>query len=157
MTSDPQPTRKRSGWPLLLLVIGVLVGSGVGAWVIWGREPELVAVTGKILYRGEPLTGGFVVSFPVRKGESALSALDETGHFDLSTNGVPGAAVGPHRLTVQAYTREMPPQPRIPAKYGTTAHTPLTLVVKKGAANHFEFRLDEATESSAKTAKSPAE
>ena len=138
---DPQPAAGRSRWRLLAIAV-VALGSILGLSAIWLREPELVPVTGRVLYQGEPLSEGFVVSLPIRGGLSALSKLDDEGRFDLSTNGVPGAAVGTHRMTVQAYTREMPPRPRIPAQYVSAERTPLKLVVKKGAANYFDFQLD---------------
>ncbi len=138
-----KPMVGKSHW--LLVAVGVAV-MGVTLLLLesWLREPELVPVTGRVQYDGKPLSNGFVVSLPTRGGLSALSALDDEGRFDLSTNGVPGASVGTHRLTVQAYTREMPPQPRIPAKYSSVDQTPLKFSVKKSAANHFDFQLDES-------------
>lgn len=144
---DPPPASRQSRrW--LPVALGVVAVSGIlGALALWPRQPELVTVTGKILYGGIPLSNGFVVCFPSSGGESALSALDDEGGFDLATNGVPGAAVGTHRLTVQAYTREMPPQPRIPAKYTSEKSTPLRILVKKGEPNHFQFQLEETASS----------
>ncbi|MCX7418184.1 MAG: hypothetical protein NT013_01435 [Planctomycetia bacterium] len=138
-----KPAIRKSYWQFFAIGVAVL---GVTLWLLesWLREPELVPVTGQIQYDGKPLSNGFVVSIPTRGGLSALSALDDEGRFDLSTNGVPGASVGTHRLTVQAYTREMPPRPRIPAKFGSVDQTPLRLSVKKSAANHFDFQLDES-------------
>lgn len=121
-----------------LAVVCLAVVSGLN---ILFSVPELVPVTGRVLYQGKTLSDGFVMSSPTRGGESALSGLDKEGRFDLFTNGVPGASVGTHRFVVRAYTRGMPPTLIIPGIYISAETTPLTIVVKKGARNHFEFDL----------------
>lgn len=152
--SDPQQDEQsaiqpqmpnRKNWTTVafwLSLAGVILTACFGLTFFFS-EPEMVSVTGRVLYQGKTLPDGFVISSPVRGGESALSALDSEGGFNLSTNGTPGAAVGTHRFMIRAYTREMPPVPIIPGMYTSPQTTPLTIVVKQGARNHFEFFLEK--------------
>lgn len=136
-----RPGRRQSTFviAIVLALICLVVIIGLN---IWFSVPELVPVTGRVLYQGKTLPDGFVMSSPIRGGESAISGLDSEGGFDLSTNGTPGAFVGTHRFVVRAYTRDMPPTPVVPGIYTSAETTPLTIVVKKGARNHFEFDIE---------------
>lgn len=146
---DSQTKPPRQMWRILGIAAGLL-GLSVGIVVYcfdagWLGEPPFATVTGQIHFEGKPLQDGFVMSFPVRGGVSSLSALDSDGRFNLTTNGTPGARIGKHRLVVQAFTKEMPPSPRVPVQFLSADKTPLMIEVTKSQPNHFPFNLDQAS------------
>jgi hypothetical protein len=109
-------------------------------WIV--DRPVLVPVTGRVTCDGKPPPDAVVVTVPVDGGLGGLSGLDADGKFRLQTNGAEGAFTGEHKLLVKSYTRGMPPKPLVAAKYLDEATTPLTIRVRKGHANHFEFEID---------------
>ncbi|MGE5191414.1 MAG: hypothetical protein ACM3U2_02860 [Deltaproteobacteria bacterium] len=122
-----------------LLVIALLAGGIM--WVV--DQPVLVPVTGRVTCEGKPLKDAIVTTVPVKGGLGALSALDAEGNFNLETNGADGAYTGEHKFMVKSFVPgTMPPKPLVAVKYLDEATTPLTILVKKGAANHFEFKID---------------
>src|SRR5262245_25031857 len=121
-----------------LLILALLVGG-----ILWFLdEPVLVEVTGRVTCEGKPLKDGVVTTMPVKGGLGAISGFDAEGNFRLKTNGAEGAFTGEHKLAVKRYTRDMPPKPLVPGKYLDEATSPLSIRVKKGAVNHFEFDID---------------
>jgi hypothetical protein len=136
----------RSGAWVRIVVAGcalLLCAAVIGGFVWLLDAPVLVPVTGRVKFGDKSLKTGFVTAIPVRGGLAALSALDAEGNFDLMTNGVRGAYTGEHKLTVQAMTPGMPPKPIVPQEYADEWTTPLTMKVKKGESNHFEFEITE--------------
>ena len=88
------PLRPVSRFLLVVLMIGV---SGCGD----GR-PARVAVSGKVLIDGEPLTLGNIKFVPTGARPSA-GKIDENGNFTLTCyDGNDGAVPGEHRVQVAA-------------------------------------------------------
>jgi hypothetical protein len=146
----PEPARESSldlrpsRWqPILaggftLLVIAVLAGGIM--WVI--DQPVLVPVTGRVTCEGRALKDAIVMTVPVKGGLGGLSSLDADGNFKLETNGAEGAYTGEHKFLVKSFTLSMPPKPLVAVKYLDESTTPLTIHVKDGKVNHFEFEID---------------
>ena len=74
-----------------------------------GCEPgadHLAPVCGKLSYQGKPLRTGTIVFTPDAlrgtRGSMARADIQPDGTYSLRSNGMPGAAVGWHRVTVMA-------------------------------------------------------
>jgi hypothetical protein len=95
-----------------------------------GDKPKLVAVTGKVLYKGQPLTAGSIWFYPdagnTYHGEKPSCQLALDGAFAMRTypfgTGVPP---GSYKVTLSP---ELANRIKLPA-YATPAKTPLTLQV----------------------------
>jgi len=70
----------------LLAVIVCGCGGGAGG-------PDLVPVTGTVLYQGKPIAGATVTMQP-EKGPIANGFTDAEGKFRMTTGGRPGVPVG---------------------------------------------------------------
>jgi hypothetical protein len=113
---------------------------------------ETAEVSGKVIYRGEPLPGG-QVTFILTDGEASKNALiDENGNYKIE------APVGDVKITVnnELLKERMQHSPvasarrpggqkparmkgtyvQIDSKYYTPKKTPLTYTVKKGSQTH---------------------
>jgi hypothetical protein len=64
-------------------------------------KPELLAVTGTVTYKTQPLKNASVVFMP-EGGMVAIGRTDEAGHFELNTQGEPGAAEGTYKVVITA-------------------------------------------------------
>lgn len=137
---------------LTLLIIAVVAGGGYLVWELQSAPPELVAFTGRVLYKGQPVTTGGVLTERIDDTlMGAVGVLNENGEFTLMTNGEPGAYVGEHKLAVSAMSGGSPPVPIVPGHYTQPGTTPLRLVVKSDpSANKAEFILEESAEQQAK-------
>jgi hypothetical protein len=132
------------------LVLFVLIATGISlgwedALKQWIR-PQLVPVTGEVRYEGKPMTVGFVSTrYLDGQGGTTLGPLDSEGRFSLSTNGVPGAFVGQHKVLVLCFDGSVfPPRSIIPEKYAQEAATPLMIkVTSSKEKNHFLFKIDD--------------
>ncbi len=116
--------------------------------------PKLVAVEGVVTWKGKPLTDAGV-AFTPEAGPVAIGRTDAQGHFSLSTQGRPGAMIGMHRVTIDAYEnaptgatngidsdRPAVPVSRIPAKFTDLANSGLASQVSESTGNNrFEFHL----------------
>ena len=133
--------------PLVLLAL-IAAGVSLGwenALKQWLR-PQLVPVTGEVQYQVKPMTVGFVSTrYLDGQGGTTLGSLDSEGRFSLSTNGVPGAFVGRHKVLVQCFDVSVfPPKSIIPEKYAQEGATPLTIkVTSSKEKNHFSFKVDD--------------
>lgn len=79
------------GWLLATLVTGC------------GGGPELVPVTGKVMYNGQPLPFG-VVMFQPNAGQPAQGEIQPDGTFTLSSfKPDDGAVIGTHRVSVLCF------------------------------------------------------
>jgi hypothetical protein len=140
--TEPEERPIRSA--VIATVIGLLILGGVGfAFSYLWDKPTMVPVTGRIMVNGEPLATGFVMAKRVRDQTMSISGLDKEGRFVLSTNGTDGAWTGTHKLVVRAMTNEMPPSSLIPGKYTDESTTPLSIDVRIGSENHFEFDIEK--------------
>ena len=132
-----------------------------------GRDlPDTVPVSGKVLFKGEPLADAEVGFIPRQEGDDihpAQGRTDETGYFTLRSyfgpeDEIDGATPGEYIVTVQK--RDVPgdpaemakmfqkkpgmvPKSLIPEKYGTSAKSNLEATVTKDGDNSFEFTLEE--------------
>jgi len=133
-----RPARPRIACTLLSsLAVVVLIGCGDEA------GPAIFPVTGKVTYRGTPVTTGRVVFNPVGSGlELGESEIQPDGSYRLkSASGAEGAVAGEYRVTVHAFTPGVgeegvdasykPPQPLVPAKYASLDATPLIRKVEE--------------------------
>lgn len=86
--------------PLLAVVCSFALGcSG-------GTEAK---VSGRVTLDGSPVQLGNVSFEPQSGGVAALSTIDESGEYELSTNQASGLAAGPYRVKV--ISREKTPLP----------------------------------------------
>lgn len=138
-----------AGIAIAVALVAALIGFG---WALGWHEPlltafkpELAPASGRITYQGKPVDVGFVTAIPDNSlSENALGALGPDGEFELSTNGVPGVAIGTHRLLVQSMTTDFPPKSITPERYADLRTTPLRITVGSDAEkNVFEFDLTQ--------------
>ncbi len=113
-----------------VVLLGIVAGGSYGIWTSLQTPPTLVQFTGRVVYKGKPVTTGGIATLRLDDQlDSATSALDSEGKFALETNGEPGAYVGRHKVVISSMTPTMPPQPLIPGVYGSMATTPLVINV----------------------------
>lgn len=101
------------------------------------------SVTGKVSYRGTPLTGGFISLYCPETGHTAASAIQTDGQYSIMYANGPLIGVGRYQVSV---TPPLPPihepgepvivektsGPRIPKKYLEFLTTDLTIDVVEG-------------------------
>lgn len=130
------------------LSVGVVLLAGCGGDPM-GRQ----AVSGTVLFKGQPLDQGRIHFAPAGKGPTESGATIENGNFTIPRDT--GLVPGTYKVSVFSYdqkgakvqSEEIPGEPsntqfkeRIPAKYNV--QTTLTAEVKKGGSNVFEFKID---------------
>ncbi|MBW3596508.1 MAG: DUF4198 domain-containing protein [Planctomycetes bacterium] len=127
-------------------------------------RPALAPVRGQVLYNGQPLRGGQIMTWPASgRGRSAIGWTDDEGRFTLQTDirgeYTEGATVGEHRVTVTAYELiSAPAAPPLltPAKYASAETTPLTITVRRNPEeNQFQLTLEGEPPSRPKRAGGP--
>jgi hypothetical protein len=110
------------------------------------REPsDTVSVTGKVTYRGQPLTNGAVMFFPPTGRPSAV-ALSEDGSYSADL------PPGEYTVTINVVTELPPgyregdplPPPKIvlPPEYTTQAKSTLKATVSEENQQPIDFKLD---------------
>lgn len=118
--------------PVCLLVVAFFVGCS---------KQEYAPVSGKVVYKGQPLTFGSVMFFP-ESGQPAHGQIKEDGTFYLSTNGDgDGARIGVNKVRVACFQTQKP-QPDgsikeepgvgpslIPERYDSPEHSGLVVDV----------------------------
>lgn len=135
----------RAAWLLLLALLLAGCGRNAGG---------LTPVTGKLNYRGRPLTTGTIVFAPdpVRgsNGELARAEVQADGSYHLKSGENLGTNPGFYRVTVVA-VEDVPvpgtpvlvmPRSLLPAKYQDPDLSGLTCEVKPGKENIFNFNLE---------------
>jgi hypothetical protein len=130
--------------------------------------PRTVPVSGKIIYREQPLAGadvGFVSRLDNRDVLSARGVTDAAGEFTLSTyidpqHEVSGATPGEfvvtvskvekidQKLVMEQFSKDNPSmegmmKKLVPPKYSEVLQSPLKASVTAGATNRFEFKLED--------------
>jgi hypothetical protein len=141
---------------LLVASAATLLGCGGDA-----SKPQLGRVSGKVTYKGQPVTKGVVSFVPrggpgVQTGQGATGEISSDGSYTLTTfeNG-DGAVLGEH--TVLVISREedpaikghgmpipdakgqmniKPPKYLVPETYATATKSPLRFTVKEGSNTH---------------------
>lgn len=83
-----------AGLGLALAIAPTLVGCG--------GEPGLAKVSGKITYKGQPVTKGWIYFTPKKGGTRAAdSVIDSSGYYRLGTFDVgDGAYPGPYQVSI---------------------------------------------------------
>ncbi|MBX6312095.1 MAG: hypothetical protein IRY99_04130 [Isosphaeraceae bacterium] len=136
---------------------------------LWGcggtdpAKPPLGKVSGKVTYKGKPVTNGSVIFTPVagkgaETGQVATGQLESDGSFVLTTFDIgDGAVLGQHTVTVEARSEDINklnqpkedgtiayilPKPSVPEKYTKPATSPLRYTVEAGS-NHFDIELKD--------------
>jgi hypothetical protein len=107
--------------------------------------PELVSVTGKVTFRGQPLADASVTFIPAEGDEepTELNRLvrpsaktDADGGYELAWGDNPGAPPGKYNVTVMKLAPseddEVKPASLIPENYGSPKTSGLMKVVKDG-------------------------
>ena len=122
------------------------------------KPPEVVEVTGVVTLNGEPLEHIHVEFWPLA-GPRSIGNTDETGAFELTTDDLKrfGCLPGESRVALKD-THHMKDdyiseggdwvdmsagrKSRIHSKYFDAMKSPLTVEVKLGETNYFEFAVD---------------
>ena len=126
------------------LSIAAALAIGFGAYEYWSNlEHQIVKVTGRVTWNGSPVTIGAVqTQHTTDSFQAAIGAFDSEGRFELSTNAIPGAAVGTHKVIVASYGPGMGTTPLVPREYLKATTTPLTIDVSSDPSkNHFELEI----------------
>ena len=122
------------------------------------KQPEIVDVTGVVTMNGTPLEHIHVEFWPLA-GPRSIGNTDETGTFELKTDDLKrsGCLAGSSRVSLidthhmkDDYISEggdwvdmsAGRKSRIHSKYYDAMKSPLTVEVKLGETNHFEFAVD---------------
>jgi hypothetical protein len=142
---------ERSLWPLIAACGLVIVLDGCGG----AERPPMGRVSGKVTYKGQPVTSGSVIFTPVQGtgaagGRVATGNIQPDGSYALTTFDTgDGAALGQYVVTVEARGQTtmtgppidpktkrpmyVPPKSTIPEKYGSLDKTPLRYTVESGS------------------------
>lgn len=116
------------------------------------RGPQMVQVTGKVLYNGQPLKFGSV-TFQPPTGQPARGEIQSDGTFSLSTyRPGDGAVVGRHKVRVACYESQRPTAVKppgeqslgkllIPQKYTLFDESGLTADVRADSTAPLVFEL----------------
>jgi hypothetical protein len=103
--------------------------------------PDLVPVTGKVTYHGNPVVGAYVAFHPVGPTDVAEAAFGETnssGQFTLKMQDYgEGAIPGEYVVTV------LDPSGSVPAKYKSRDDSPLRATVEDIDQNDIPLKLDD--------------
>jgi len=133
---------------ILALVVVALPGLiDVDALLSDLSRPALAPAKGQVLFQGQPLLNGRVVTRPTGRGVSAMGWTDDEGKFTLKTdvrgNYVNGATVGEHRVTVTAYGSSggaSAPPLLSPKQYASMGTSPLKITIGRSSDKN-EFKL----------------
>lgn len=149
------------GLMITLLFAGAVVFFGFfdGLTLLAGlTKPPLVAGTGQIMYRGEPLANAQVTTRPVKGDfQGAVGFCDGQGRFKLQTDMegwyVEGAYAGEHVVIVAAYGPQAsplsPPPLVTPKKYASFETSPLKMNVSRSPEeNSYVWTLEGEPDSS---------
>jgi hypothetical protein len=121
-----------------------------------GCEPaKLALVRGRVCYKGVPLSTGTIVFAPDARrgtvGPMARSEIRSDGSYVLYTEGVPGATVGWHRVTVLAMewrpedgpdAAATMPRSLLPDRYCDPELSGLSYEVRSGQENRIDWDLE---------------
>ena len=120
--------------------------------------PEVATVTGRVIYKGQPVPDADVSFVPENGDRPASGRTDSSGRFRLGTfYAADGALPGKHRISIIARGpnkplppgeigtgmpgETMPGDPRIPEKYFSPDTSGLAREVVRGS-NDFDLSLD---------------
>ncbi len=144
-------------------VLGVLALTAWGCAGGMGGKPPMAKVTGKVTYKGAPVTQGTITFFPIEdKGAKnqlpAVGELSSNGSFELTTFDTgDGAVLGQHKAVLKVSSfpagtlpgnspddiRKMESDKSvIPPQYTNPEKTPLKYTVVEGK-NDFAIELKD--------------
>ena len=127
----------RHFFPFLVLSALVLLPSW-GCGTTNGQMSPLLAVKGKVTYKGQPVAKGTIRFEPDGYGRPATGRLQSDGSFVLGTNREgDGVVAGAHRVSVSGFDKPLASN-RSPKKYGLK-NSGLTAEVD---SDHTEFNFD---------------
>lgn len=119
--------------------------ASTGNFLGCGKSSTTVAVHGRVLFRGEPLTSGSVTFFPAR-GRPGNAPLSADGNFNIKVE--PGEYI----VTVSASEplppgfKEGDPMPKpkfvLPDQYTTRTKSTLKVTVTSDISSPLEFKLN---------------
>jgi hypothetical protein len=131
-----------------------LITGGLAGLLVWSTSgcgnsalgDKLFPVTGRVTYKGEPLTTGTVILVAdLDKGNNTKheprGPIDNQGNFEVSTAGQPGAPGGWYKLAVIAKKPPPPGKPYavtasiLPKKYGNAKTSELAFQVTENPAD----------------------
>ncbi|AMV40305.1 carboxypeptidase regulatory-like domain-containing protein [Planctomyces sp. SH-PL62] len=127
-----------------------------------GGEPGLVKVTGRVTYKGRPVSKGQVYFTPEKGGRAADSALDSDGNYRLGTFDLgDGAYAGSYQVSVVSRGEDKAPptgkrakavmeedmqgtgEPLIPRRYFSPESSNLKAEVAADRSSNFDFELTD--------------
>jgi hypothetical protein len=98
--------------------------------------PTLIPVTGKVTYKGRPVTKGLIRFEPEGYGRPARGQLQSDGSYVLTTTKAgDGAVAGAHRVTIAASDKSLA-NDRAFRKYGSPSTSKLTAEVDSDHTEH---------------------
>ncbi|MGE5195122.1 MAG: carboxypeptidase-like regulatory domain-containing protein [Deltaproteobacteria bacterium] len=136
-----------------LCAFACLAASGCGGQA---EVPELVPVTGKVTFGGQPLADALVVFMPADPSEEEgmtdivrpTARTDADGSYELAWNDNTGAPPGKYNIIIMAFKprgetddTEERPASLIPEKYGDPKASGLAREVKDAGDNVINFDL----------------
>lgn len=98
-------------------------------------DPSKGQITGRILYEGKPLTGGYFVTL-VSDAKKYSSAIQKDGTFQFATAIPPGD----YRVAIEPIPGEKQKATMLPARYGSADTSGLRIQVQAGKQN-IDFHL----------------
>lgn len=147
---------------MLAVAAAIVVGCGGDT-----GKPKLGRVSGKVTYKGQPVTKGIVSFVPsggpgAETGQAATGEIGPDGEYTLTTfDKGDGAVLGEHKVLVQSREDDpslsgggmpipdsrgnfniKPPKYLVPQKYETADQTPLRFTVKEGS-NSYNIELTD--------------
>jgi len=126
---------------------GLIAGCGGGG------GPALAPVSGRVTVNNKPVTSGWVTFKPDKAkgntfGGEPMGEINAQGEYTLSTNGKPGAPLGPYKVTVSSSGPTPPDNTKVKVQnqlnttYLHPDTTPLEAVVtKEPAAGAYDLKL----------------
>jgi hypothetical protein len=119
----------RRDLPKLVALAALLVGSCWGCGSSVGTPAPLIAVKGKVTYKGLPVTKGVVEFEPEGYGRPAKGQLQSDGTFELTTfKPGDGVVAGAHRISISEFDKSLA-NDRALQKYGGPNTSRLTAEV----------------------------
>ncbi len=98
----------RTGLSKLVALAALLAGPCWGCGSSSGTLPPLIAVKGKVTYKGQPVTKGVVEFEPEGYGRPAKGQLQPDGTFELTTlKPADGVVAGAHRISIRDFDKSL--------------------------------------------------
>lgn len=125
--------------PQLVALTALLVGPCWGCGSSIGTPAPLIAVKGKVTYKGLPVTKGVVEFEPEGYGRPAKGQLQADGTFELTTfKPGDGVVAGAHRISISEFDKSLA-NDRALQNYGSPNTSRLTAEV---SPENTEFTFD---------------